>query len=338
MRKLLLGSVCVVGLLSGCTDQSNANQETTDQAREINELKKQIEQISLEKDAVEKTLEEERIAFELAINEQVNNDYSMIVAKEIENYPQSLYKKTALDLDGDGEEEVIELYVNAEKMEDGLFAWDDGQNWLLVVKDGEETYPLFDDFVQLGSIRFSTATFDGKPGIVMIMAQHSDKIIQKFTYDKNEKGYQKETFYKKENIHDQYNQPASYAFFNDAYQLMDVAFTTKAVSILEANESALQDFEERRRIIDPILVDIYNAQGLLETVAELNRELTVSLDGAVDLLNSMFRKPPTAEQMNQLRVIHDVFNAIETEYIVNKDENQLHPEVQEKLRRIDFIR
>ena len=230
MRKLLLGSVCAVGLLSGCTDQSNANKETIDQAREINELKKQIEQISLEKDAVEKTLEEERIAFELAINEQVNNDYSMIVAKEIEKYPQSLYKEVTLDLDGDGEEEVIELYVNAGKMEDGLFAWDDGQNWLLVVKDGEETYPLFDDYVQLGSIEFSTARFDGKPGVVMIMAQHSNKIIQKFTYDKNERGYQKETFYKKENIHDQYNQPASYAFFNEAYQLMDIAFTTKAIS------------------------------------------------------------------------------------------------------------
>ena len=194
MRRLLLGIVCLVGILVGCTDQSN-----TDQTKDINELKEQIEQLSLEKDALLNTVEEERKALELAMNQQVNNDYSMILAKDIEKYPQTLYKKTTVDIDGDGEEEVIELYVNAGKMENGLFAWDDGQNWLLVVKDGEKTYPLFDDYVQLGSIDFSTTTFDRKPGIVMIKTQHSDRTVQKFTYDENEKGYQKETFYKKEN-------------------------------------------------------------------------------------------------------------------------------------------
>ena len=64
----------------------------------------------------------------------------MILAKEIEKYPQTLYNKTTLDLDGDGGEEEIDLHVNAGKTESGLFAWDDGQNWLLVVKDGEKTY------------------------------------------------------------------------------------------------------------------------------------------------------------------------------------------------------
>lgn len=332
MRKILLGGVCLVGILSGCTDQKNA-----DQTNEINELKKQIEQIASEKEALANTIEEERKAFELEMNQQVNNDYSMILAKDIEKYPQTLYKTTTLDLDGDGEEEVIELHVNAGKMEDGLFAWDDGQNWLLVVKDGENTYPLFDDFVQLGSISFSTARFDGKPGIVMIKSQHSDRTIQKFTYDKAEKGYQKETFYKKENIQDHYNRPASYAFFNDAYKLMGMAFTTKTLPVLEASENALQDTQERRLLIEPILVDIYNAQGLLEVAAELNRELYVSLDGATDLLNQMINKPPTAEQMNQLESIRDVFINSKTDELIMKEENQIHPEIRKKLQSIDFI-
>ena len=332
MRRLLLGIGCLVGILVGCTYQSNA-----DQTKDINKLKEQIEQLSLEKNALLNTVEEERKALELAMNQQVNSDYSMILAKDIEKYPQTLYKKTTVDIDEDGEEEVIELYVNAGKMENGLFAWDDGQNWLLVVKDGEKTYPLFDDFVQLGSIDFSTTTFDRKPGLVMIKTQHSDRTVQKFTYDKNENGYQKETLYKKENTNNHYNQPASFAFFKDAYKLMDMAFTTKTLSVLKASEKTLQDSQERRLIIEPILVDIYNAQGLLEMAAELNRELNVSLDGAIDLLNQMVNKPPTAEQMNHLKSIHDVFKEIGTGDLIIKEENQIHPEVAEKLQRLDFI-
>ena len=90
-------------------------------------------------------------------------------------------------------------------------------------------------------------------------------------------------------------------------------------------------------IIEPILVDIYNAQRLLEMVAELNRELNVSLDGAIDLLNQMVNKPPTAEQMNQLKSIHDVFKEIGTGDLIIEEENQIHPEVAEKLQRLDFI-
>ncbi|MFC5605125.1 hypothetical protein [Sporosarcina koreensis] len=337
MRRLLLGIVCVAGILGGCTDRSNSDQSNTDQTKEINELKKRIEQISSEKEALVNTIEEEREALELAMNQQVNNDYSMIVAKDIEKYPKTLYKSTTLDLDGDGEDEIIELYVNAGKMENGLFAWDDGQSWLLVVKDGEKTYPLFDEFVQNGSIEFSTGRFNKKPGIVMIMSSHSDRKVQKFTYDENENGYQKETFYKKENTNNVDNEPASYAFFNDAFELMDLAFATKTLSVLEAGEETHKEEDERRLIIEPILADVYNARGLLEMVAELNPELNVSLDGAIDLLNKMIKIPPTVEQMDQLRAIHDVFKSIETDELISKGENQIHPDVQEKLQRIHFI-
>lgn len=332
MRKSLLGIVCLVGILVGCAAQAN-----TDQTNDINDLKKKIEQISLENEALLKTLEEDRKALELAMNQQVNDDYSIISAIDIEKYPQTLYKKTTLDIDEDGVEEVIELYVNAGKMENGLFAWDDGQTWLLVVKDGENTYPLFDDYVQLGSIDFSTTTFDGKPGIVMLMTHHSNRTVQKFTYDKNEKGYQKETFYKKENMNDQYNQPASYAFFEDAYKLMEMAFTDKALVALEASENTLQDSQERMAIMEQILEDIRNAQQLLEMVSELNRELNVSLDSAIELLNQMVNNPPTAEQMNQLRSIHNVFKEIGNGDLIIEEENQIHPKVKEKLQRIGFI-
>jgi hypothetical protein len=332
MRRLLLGILCLAGILVGCTAQSN-----TDQTNEINDLKKQIDQMSLENDALLNTIEDERKALELAMNQQVNNDYSMTLAKDIEKYPQTLYKKKTFDIDGDGEEEIIELYVNVGIMENGSFAWDDGQKWLLVVKDGEITYPLFDDYIQLGSLDFSTTTFDGKPGIVMHMTQHSNITIQKFTYDKTEKGYQKETFYKKENMNDQYNQPASYAFFEDAFELMEIAFTDKTLVVLEASENSLQDPQERMAIIEPILDDIGNAQHLLERVLELNRELNVSLNSAIELLNQMVTNPPTAEQMNQLRSIHNVFKEIGKEDLIIEEKNQIHPAVKEMFQRFDFI-
>ena len=170
MRRLLLGFVCLAIILVGCTNQSNG-----DVTEDIEGLKKQIEQITMENETLLKTIDEQKAALELVVTEtpqetQIypNDDYAMILAKDIEKYPQTLYKKINVDIDGDGEEEVIELHVNAGKTENGLFAWDDGQNWLLVVKDGEKTYPLFDDYVQLGSIDFSTTRFGRKPGIVML--------------------------------------------------------------------------------------------------------------------------------------------------------------------------
>ena len=332
MKRLLLGILCLVGIRVGCTAQSK-----TDQTKEINDLKKQIDQMSLENDALLNTIEEERKALELAMNQQATNDYSMILAKDIEKYPQTLYKKKTIDIDGDGEEEIIELHVNVGITDNGSFTWDDGQNWLLVVKDGEITYPLFDDYIQLGSLDFSTTTFEGEPGIVIHMTQHSNITIQKFTYDKKEKGYLKETFYKKENMQDQYNQPASYAFFEDAYELMEIAFTGKALVVLEASENSLQDPQERMAMIEPILDDIGNAQHLLKRVLELNRELNVSLDSTIDLLNQMVNNPPTAEQMNQLRSIHDAFKEIGKVDLIIEEDNQIHPAVKEKFQRLDFI-
>ena len=331
MTKRLLGVVCLAGILAGCTNQS------TDQTEELNELKVQVEQLSLENQELIKTVAEERKGFDLALNEQVNHDYAMILSQAIEAYPQTLYKKASVDLDEDGAEEQIELYVNAEKMENGLFAWDDGQNWLLVVKDGEETYPLFNDYVQLGSIDFSTTIFDEQPGIVMMKAQHSDRTVQKFTYNQHKNGYQKETFYKKENSNNYYNEAASHAFFKDAFTLMDHAFTTTTIKFLEASKPSLQDDQKRSELLEPILADLYNANSLLEMTVELNRALNVSLSGTIDLLHEMANHPPTAEQLNQLTAIHKLFKEIEPDELIMKEENQIQPNIAEKLKRLDFI-
>ena len=331
MTRRLLVMLVAASVLGGCTNQNS------DQTKEINELKAQVQQLTLENQQLTKTVEEEREGFALALNDKVDPDYAMILSQAIETYPQTLYKKASVDLDEDGTEEQIELYVNAEKMENGLFAWDDGQNWLLVVKDGEETYPLFNDYVQLGSIDFSTTIFDEQPGIVMLTAQHADRTVQKFTYDQHKNGYQKETFYKKENSNNYYNEAASHAFFKDAFTLMDHAFTTTTVKFLEASEPSLQDDQKRSELLEPILADLYNANSLLEMTLELNPALHVSLSGTIDLLHEMANHPPTAEQLNQLTAIHKLFKEIEPDELIMKEENQIHPDIAEKLQRLDFI-
>ncbi len=328
MKRFFPGIVFLIaGILAGCTNQVNA-----DPANDLNELKKQIEQLSIENDALQNTVEEQRKELEA-----MNNDYAIIPAKEIENYPRSLYKEMALDIDQDGEDEIIELYVNAEKMANGLFAWDDGQTWLLAVKDGEETYPLFDNFVQLGSLDISTTTIDGKPSIIMLESWHSDIYIHKFIYDPDANGFVKETFYKKENVNQQYNSPASYAFFKDAYELMEQAFTVKAAEALETSENNLQELKDRAAIFDPILVDLWRAQRLFEIVGLLNPDLHVSLQKAVNLLNQMVKTTPTLEQMNQLRQIHGIFKEGGIDDLVMDEENQIHPDFTKKLQRMDLI-
>lgn len=61
------------------------------------------------------------------------------------------------DLDLDNSEEKIELYTAAGRNEKGEMGWDDGQNWLLVVWDGQKAYPLLSEYVQLGSVYFTVS-------------------------------------------------------------------------------------------------------------------------------------------------------------------------------------
>ncbi|MFO1443204.1 hypothetical protein KDN24_08250 [Bacillus sp. Bva_UNVM-123] len=330
MKRFILMIVCLVGvgILAGCTNQTNAVE-----TNEFDELEKKIEKLLMENKSLHNTVEEQR----KVIEEQMNNSSSIIHPKNIEKYPLSLYKTTTLDLNQDGKDEMIELYVNAEKMKDGLFAWDDGQTWLLVVKDGEDTYPLFDDYVQLGSINFSTAMFEGKAGIVVLETSHSNKFIHKFVYDQDKQGFVKEILYKKENIFEHYNQPASYGLFKDAYGSMQQALTDKTVKALEASESDLQNLQKRAAIFGPIQEELWKAERLFETAAELNSELTISLTSTLNLLSQMVEKPPTDRQMQQLRSIYEVFKENEGDHLIIEEENQIHPNIQEKFRRMNII-
>lgn len=325
MKKLIVSVFGLLLVLAGCANETE----------EIKNLKNQIAQLTLEKDELLTTLEEERKTFERAGDELGDDNPAVILAQNIEEYPQSLYKASKLDLDEDGQQEQIELYVNAGKMHNGQFAWDDGQNWLLVIKDGNDIYPLFDEFVQLGSIDFTTTMLDGKPTIIMSKTQHTNRTVSKFTYNNEENGYQQEIFYKKENMNDQYNLPASYAFFEDAYDLMEVAFDRQLIAVLEASDTSLQQDEERQSLIEPVITTLYDAEQLLQLVGELNGQLYYSVADVLELLYQIVNDVPTAEQMEQLHALHEAFKGSRPTKLIIEDENKLQPEIVEKLHRFD---
>lgn len=57
---------------------------------------------------------------------------------------------------------VLELYVDAQLDDKGEIMYDDGQEWALVVRDGDAMYPLFEKkYVQIGEVSF---TEDWQPG------------------------------------------------------------------------------------------------------------------------------------------------------------------------------
>ncbi len=72
----------------------------------------------------------------------------------------TLLERMYADVDGDGNDESIELYTSAKIAPDGRMGWDTGHQWVLLVRKGEEIFPLFDDWVQYGELLFWVVSFN----------------------------------------------------------------------------------------------------------------------------------------------------------------------------------
>ncbi|MFE8699631.1 hypothetical protein ACFYKX_03220 [Cytobacillus sp. FJAT-54145] len=123
-----------------------------------------------------------------------------IKAKEIESYPISLYDQVEFDIDGDGEPENIEMYVNAEQDGEGKYLWDDGQDWLLVVKDGDKTYPLFEGWVQIGKLSFWLIESGETPMLILLKTGTAEFTLQTFTFEEKTQGFIQRTHFNPENV------------------------------------------------------------------------------------------------------------------------------------------
>ena len=112
----------------------------------------------------------------------------------------TLLREFSNDLDLDGTEEKIELYTAAGRNEKGEMIWDDGQNWVLAVRDGELAYPLLSQFVQLGVVHFAVSNNGERqiPNITVMVPTGASFIIKGYTFDKDKAGFQEQLLYKSE--------------------------------------------------------------------------------------------------------------------------------------------
>ena len=78
----------------------------------------------------------------------------------LETEDLTLLERMYFDVFNDGKDESIELYTSAERGPDGLMWWDTGHRWLLLVRNKDKIFPLFDDWVQHGQIEFCVVAFN----------------------------------------------------------------------------------------------------------------------------------------------------------------------------------
>ncbi|MGE5678904.1 MAG: hypothetical protein ACM3ZR_12690 [Pseudomonadota bacterium] len=121
-----------------------------------------------------------------------------VAGNTLETEGMTLLTEFSADLDMDNSEEKIELYTAAGRDENGEMVWDDGQNWILAVRDGEKAYPLLSQYVQLGSVYFTVSNkgADQIPNITVIVPTGASFSITGYSYDKEGDCYKGELLYR----------------------------------------------------------------------------------------------------------------------------------------------
>ncbi|MEG0773845.1 hypothetical protein [Clostridium sp.] len=92
-----------------------------------------------------------------SVNKVENRLVEAVPDESMDTKSMTKLDEFSYDMDLDGSEERIELYTTAGRDGKGEMVWDDGQNWLLVVRDGKKVYPLLSEYVQLGSVYFTVS-------------------------------------------------------------------------------------------------------------------------------------------------------------------------------------
>ncbi|MTI48930.1 MAG: hypothetical protein FH761_13880 [Firmicutes bacterium] len=96
---------------------------------------------------------------------------------------------------------VIELYSQVE-VYNGEYLWNDGQKWMLVARDNEDIYILFDEYVQLGKIDvYLYKIYDDSTTSYISTIQNSNSglIIKDYSFDKEKDCFIEEKVFEKGN-------------------------------------------------------------------------------------------------------------------------------------------
>lgn len=120
-----------------------------------------------------------------------------VAGNTLETAGMTLITEFSSDLDMDNSEEKIELYTAAERDENGEIGWDDGQNWILAVRDGDKAYPLLSQYVQLGLVYFTVSNkgADQIPNITVMVPTGASFNMTGYAYDKEGDCYKGKLLY-----------------------------------------------------------------------------------------------------------------------------------------------
>ncbi len=102
---------------------------------------------------------------------------------DIENL--TILDEFEFDFDKDEEMEKISMLTTAQKDSKGEIAWDDGQNWMLIVQDKDKDYVLVDEYVQLGMIDFNVFTIDEEFYISTYSPRTASLTLNIYQYDRD---------------------------------------------------------------------------------------------------------------------------------------------------------
>ena len=127
-----------------------------------------------------------------------------IYSKEVNGDPArnlTLLKTISIDVEGDNQPENIELYTAAQKDTSGAIMWDDGQNWLLIVRDGNKEYPLFDDRIQLGQLDYLVyASSAKKTHIIVTYSDTTSMKVSDYSFDRDQMCFMQKVVYNPSDI------------------------------------------------------------------------------------------------------------------------------------------
>jgi len=83
-------------------------------------------------------------------------------AEQVNVESLTLLERTEYAFASDGEDAGVELYTSAAVAEDGQMGWDTGEQWTLLVRQGEQVFPLYDEYVQYGEVQFWISSLNPK--------------------------------------------------------------------------------------------------------------------------------------------------------------------------------
>ena len=124
--------------------------------------------------------------------EEENQEFEVISSTEnVDTEGLTLLDTYSMDIYGDEEEEKIEMYVDAEKDDEGNIMWDDGQNWKMIVQGNDYSFILFEDYLQLSSMDFFVYTIDEDFYISTVDSGTANLTMKEYKYNADNETFEK---------------------------------------------------------------------------------------------------------------------------------------------------